>query len=338
MRKMQKDGVFGFLEKKENKESFLVSFLASFVIVILGVIGTIVSGIFSYLYWLSYFKRLAIPMEFCKEAITPITDLVVTILLALLMAFIISIIILIVLDEIFSKIRQSNVLLILSEAIFVILTIIALFNAIFLSFDVWPGCLFAVYIIIFLTGSYWHTVCTRQLSAFRFSRYAKHVGYVILSIGTFFLILYTVFIYGGHKNRLATTDWYTEIRYCAEERKLKPDQIIKIILFETDDYYYTVEAEYHILDPNNEGQIVVKDLDHTLIDKGSVNTYSEFIHYIYIWEKSKWMPPSDNMILFLIFFIYFYIQLAALFIGWPEKTVINKPSQKPNKSKYQRNK
>ena len=337
MRELQKKSIFGFLKTRENREGFfsslLSSLLASFVFVMIGGIGTVVTGIFSYFYWLSYFKRLDIPMEFYKEANIPITDLVVTLLLALFFGFIIGVIILIGLYVLFAKIRHSKVLLIFSEVIFIIFTFTALFIATSLTFNVWPGCLSAFYIMLFLTGSYWHAVCLRQLSDFRFSRNAKRVGYVAFSMAAIILMLFTVFIYGGHKNRLATSDWYTEVRYCSEERKLKPGQTIRIILFETDNYYYAVEAEYRTFDSNNEGQIVVQELDHTLIDKGSVNTFSEFFHYINIVGQKKWMPPSDNMILFLICLIYCYIQLAALFIGWPTRTVTNKSSPKSNKSK-----
>lgn len=331
MRKKSKSSIWDFVEKKENRDNFLIAFFSGLAIVTVGFIGTIVSGLFSYMYWLSYFKRLEIPMEFYRDALIPITDLVVTIFLAMVFGFIVSLPIIIAMDEIHKRIRHSKILLILSEVLFVILTVFTLFYAATLTFNVWPGFLLMAYVIIFFTGFIWHSCCVGRPVAYYFTRYAKRIGYILLSVATFFLILYTVFIYGGYKNRLATTDWYTEIRYCAEERKLKPDQKIKIILFETDDYYYTVEAEYHVLDSNHEGQIVVKNLDHTLINKGTVNTYSDSIRYIYIYGSKKWMPPSDKTILFLIIFIYCYIQLAALFIGLPTRKITNKPSDKPRK-------
>ncbi len=331
MGKMQKETIFGFL--KENRDSIFSAVLAGIVLFIIEFIATFVSGLFSYLYWLSYFKRLEIPMEFCKDAIIPITDIVVTVLPALFIGFIISIMMLIIAGVFLVKMRHSKMLLILSEALFIILSFFALFPAATAGLDVWPGCLCMVYVIIFFTGPFWHSACVRGLSGFMFTRYAKCIGNAILCIVAFILILYTVYVYGGNKNRLTTTDWYTDIRYCAEEKQLKPDQNVKIILFETDDYYYTVEGVYEVFE-SSEDQIVIHELDHTLVDKGSVNTYHKLVHYIHISdEEEQWKPPSNNKILFLIILIYCFIQLAALFIGWPTKMNKSKSRTKSNKSR-----
>lgn len=333
MRKMQKETILGFLKKKENRDSIFSAVLAEIVLAIIGFTATIVSGLFSYLYWLSYFKRLEIPMEFCKDAIIPSTNIVVTVLPALFFGFIISIMILIIADVILVKIRHSKMLLILSEALFIILSFFALFPAATAGSDVWPGYLCMVYVIIFFTGSFWHSACVRVLSGFKFTRYAKCIGNVILCIVAFLLILYTVYVYGGFENRFTTTDWYTDIRYCAEERTLKPDQNVKIILFETDDYYYTVEGVYEVFESSAD-QVVIHDLNHTLVDKGSVNTYTKDLNYIIISdEEEQWKPPSNNEILFLIILIYCFIQLETLFMGWPTKMNKSKSRTKANKSR-----
>ena len=285
---------------------------------------------FRYLYWLSYFKRFKVPSSFYTQAIIPDVDkLYVFVLLVL----VIGIVLWSILNSLSEWIQRLFLKFCIPEpltkkgAIACEITFLFFFSFLYaigigLCND-WLGYGLLFSELVFLIGTYWHSCLGKKILSSGWSIKAKNQLYSILFVVVILMLLYLLYLYGGDVNCLSSNNggW---ANYVVQDESiepvLNPGDNIKVVLFETEKYYYTIDGDYWKLINSGNIQIKVVDLRYTLLEKQSTKVESIYIDSLFAFlAESGWEPPTLAQYEWFSFQVYVYVLVSSLIVGWPTK-------------------
>lgn len=379
--------LFQLLSRKKYRNEIIIAVVTAVILAS----WEKIAALFSYCYWLSFFKRCWIPMVFYHDAVIPFEDKVR--IFGTAVAFCFSI--LIVLSETRElKNKSCKKVKVTWSTIAIILLIITLLSSaefILLMgtwFRSWHGlCILGMAVVhCFLISGYSklrindeqkentiqveHDVnetndtnkklkenpapdqnetakavkkSIKNIASTAFisllhklknkSDLIKRVCHVIIFLTTVLMIVYSIYLFGGFNNRLyyeSSEFGSIPITYNKEADKLEPEDTFRVILFETDEYYYTVEGLYRVLD-SGFNQVWILSFDHTLVEKNSVTVGTLSVHGTIGTFSKEWAPPTDKVIFCYIIALVFHFHFSSLFIGLtikrPDEIGNNPPNQ-----------